>query len=478
MNDDVRVAIITGAGDRAFTSGIDLTFDYPQPTSKLMINDDLRYVGPKTNDLWKPVIAAVNGLACGAAFFLLGEVEMIIAAESATFFDPHLTHGMPTVAEPMFMLQRMPLGEIMRISLLGRHERMTAQHAHQIGLVQEIVPADQLMDSAMSAARVIAGMPEPTAVEATVKAIWTAQYMAIHQALQAAPSLIQLAQGEHAMAQDTPTRSVSRRSSRACAESRLALAVPSQERRDVAPGVASPAVAETGSEEFSARIAQAYATEGAAVSLGRGMLDGSVAQGAVVQVPASMCNRHGLIAGATGTGKTKTLQLMAEQLSAIGVPVFAADIKGDLSGLLQPGEANDRVTARVARSSVSSGRRAGNPGELPRRSAASGPGCPCAPRCRRSGRSSSPRCSARTRRRRRRCRWCSTTPTRPACRWSTSTTCARCCSTSPATTARPSSRASADCRPRPPACCSARSSSSTSRAPRRSSASPSSTPPT
>ncbi len=77
------------------------------------------------------------------------------------------------------------------------------------------------------------------------------------------------------------------------------------------------------------------------------MLDGSVAQGAVVQVPASMCNRHGLIAGATGTGKTKTLQLMAEQLSAIGVPVFAADIKGDLSGLLQAGEANDKVTSRV-----------------------------------------------------------------------------------------------------------------------------------
>ncbi len=67
MNDDVRAIILTGAGDRAFTSGIDLTFDYPQPTSKLMINDELRYVGPKTNDLWKPVIAAVNGLVCGAA---------------------------------------------------------------------------------------------------------------------------------------------------------------------------------------------------------------------------------------------------------------------------------------------------------------------------------------------------------------------------------------------------------------------------
>src|SRR4051812_17399447 len=77
------------------------------------------------------------------------------------------------------------------------------------------------------------------------------------------------------------------------------------------------------------------------------MLGGAVVADAVVQVPASMCNRHGLIAGATGTGKTKTLQLLAEQLSAMGVPVFAADVKGDLSGLLKPGETSDKVTARA-----------------------------------------------------------------------------------------------------------------------------------
>ena len=202
MNDDVRAIILTGAGDRAFTSGIDLTFDYPQPTSKLMINDELRFVGPKTNDLWKPVIAAVNGLACGAAFFLLGEVEMIIATEEATFFDPHLTHGMPAVAEPMFMLQRMPLGRD-HAHLAARPARAHdgAVAAREIGLVQEVVPADELMDSARWAAQVIADMPDQTAVEATVKAIWTAQYMSIHQALQAAPSLIKLAQGEHVMAE-------------------------------------------------------------------------------------------------------------------------------------------------------------------------------------------------------------------------------------------------------------------------------------
>ena len=100
-------------------------------------------------------------------------------------------------------------------------------------------------------------------------------------------------------------------------------------------------------DDFAARITAAYASTGPALGLGRGIHDGKVFPGAVVQVPAAMVNRHGLIAGATGTGKTKTLQLMAEQLSAMGVPVFAADVKGDLSGLSRPGEPSDKVTTRA-----------------------------------------------------------------------------------------------------------------------------------
>ena len=101
-------------------------------------------------------------------------------------------------------------------------------------------------------------------------------------------------------------------------------------------------------EDFEGRISAAYAVEGKAVVLGRGMLGGETHPGAVVQIPTAMCNRHGLIAGATGTGKTKTLQLMAEQLTALGVPVFAADLKGDLSGLARPGEPNERIDERSA----------------------------------------------------------------------------------------------------------------------------------
>src|SRR4051794_12608518 len=85
--------------------------------------------------------------------------------------------------------------------------------------------------------------------------------------------------------------------------------------------------------DFAQTIATAYATDGAAVDLGRGVHDGAVAPEAVVKLPLRMVNRHGLIAGATGTGKTKTLQGLAEQLSTAGVPVFVADVKGDVSGL-------------------------------------------------------------------------------------------------------------------------------------------------
>src|SRR3954468_19973535 len=100
--------------------------------------------------------------------------------------------------------------------------------------------------------------------------------------------------------------------------------------------------------DFAAAIASAYKSEGQALDLGRGVHDGKVAPEAVVQVPLSMVNRHGLIAGATGTGKTKTLQLLTEQLSAAGVPVFAADVKGDVSGLAAAGEPDGPAAKRDA----------------------------------------------------------------------------------------------------------------------------------
>ncbi len=190
-NDDVRAIILTGAGEQAFCTGIDRAETIEQgylideesrlrmanktgPVSTpFQYNDPGININPKENDLWKPVIAAVNGMACAGALYLLGESDIIIAAEHATFFDPHVTYGMVAAFESMHLLQKLPFGETMRLVLLGAHERMSAERAHQMGLVSEITPRAELMDRAMWVARAIASAPV-YAVQGTVRAVWMA----------------------------------------------------------------------------------------------------------------------------------------------------------------------------------------------------------------------------------------------------------------------------------------------------------------
>src|SRR6478752_2615284 len=102
------------------------------------------------------------------------------------------------------------------------------------------------------------------------------------------------------------------------------------------------------SDPISAAVAPGYAFDGPALELGGLMLDATTLSGVPIRIPLAMLNRHGLVAGATGTGKTKTLQLLAGQLSDAGVPVFAADIKGDLSGLSVPGQENPKLIERAS----------------------------------------------------------------------------------------------------------------------------------
>ncbi|WP_306231522.1 helicase HerA-like domain-containing protein [Agrococcus beijingensis] len=108
----------------------------------------------------------------------------------------------------------------------------------------------------------------------------------------------------------------------------------------------APSTGPLAADEVGA-IRAGYAFEGAALEMGA-LVNGEADPETQVRIPLGMVNRHGLIAGATGTGKTKTLQVLAEQLSAAGVPVFAADIKGDLSGVATPGESSDKLLARTA----------------------------------------------------------------------------------------------------------------------------------
>jgi enoyl-CoA hydratase/carnithine racemase len=190
-NDDVRCVVLTGAGDKAFCTGIDRS-DIPtdgDTFDPLTFKDPGQKLGPKTNELYKPVIAAVNGMACGGAFYMLGEVEFIIASEDATFFDPHVTYGMTAVFEPLLMMRRMPFGEIARLTLTGNHERVSAKRAYEIGLVSEVVAAPELLTAALHVAKAIASQPA-RAVQATVRALWLGRDLGTSEAARIGPELL------------------------------------------------------------------------------------------------------------------------------------------------------------------------------------------------------------------------------------------------------------------------------------------------
>jgi enoyl-CoA hydratase/carnithine racemase len=217
-NDDMRCAVLTGVGERAFCTGIDrqeAMGDWDDagdvgssgspvpvggggPANPWHFDDPGENIGPKSNDLWKPVIAAVNGMACGGAFYMLGEVEFIVAADHATFFDPHTTFGMTACFESMHMLQKMPFHEIMRLALLGSHERLSAQRAHEIGLVSEVVPLAELHDTTAWAANAIASAP-PIAIQGTVRSIWLARELARREALDVGKILIRVGSDPHSL---------------------------------------------------------------------------------------------------------------------------------------------------------------------------------------------------------------------------------------------------------------------------------------
>ncbi|GAA0601227.1 enoyl-CoA hydratase/isomerase family protein [Streptomyces crystallinus] len=200
-DETVRAVVLTGAGEQAFCTGIDRTAQVPQPPSPYAIDDPLLTIGPKANDLWKPVVAAVRGMACGGAFYLLGEVEFVIAAEDATFFDPHTTYGMVNAYESAYLATRMPYGEVARLALMGSAERVSARRAYETGLVSEVTPPGEEVEAALACATTLASYP-PTAVEGTVRALWTTRARTLTDAFAHAPQLIALgnlpprAQGE------------------------------------------------------------------------------------------------------------------------------------------------------------------------------------------------------------------------------------------------------------------------------------------
>ena len=178
---EVRAVVLTGAGDKAFCTGLDRSSVTEFKFDPLTYEDPGRLLGPKSQELWKPVVAAVNGMACGGAFYMLGEADVIIAAEHATFFDPHVTYGMVAAFEPILLLRRMPFGDLLRMALAGNYERISAATALRLGLVSEVVPAADLAATARQLAAAFAAQP-PNAVQATLRTLWAARDLPTIQA--------------------------------------------------------------------------------------------------------------------------------------------------------------------------------------------------------------------------------------------------------------------------------------------------------
>lgn len=171
-DDDVHVVVLRAAGEKAFCTGVDVVegidFDQDNPYAAV---DPGRLLSPKANRVWKPVVAAVHGMAAGGAFYWLNESDIVICSQDATFFDPHVTYGMISALEPIGLARRVNLGDVLRWALLGLDERMSAERALQVGLVTEVTTREELWDRAHELAATIAAKP-PLATQGTVKAIW------------------------------------------------------------------------------------------------------------------------------------------------------------------------------------------------------------------------------------------------------------------------------------------------------------------
>ena len=168
---DVHAVVLRAAGDRAFCSGIDTRKPYGQPDDVWNHEDPGELISPKWQQVWKPVVCAVQGMCTAGAFYFLNEADIVICSPEATFFDSHVTFGLVSALEPVGLMRKVGLADTLRIALTGNDERVTAETALQIRLVTEIVERDQLWARAHEIAACIARKPT-SATQGTVRAIW------------------------------------------------------------------------------------------------------------------------------------------------------------------------------------------------------------------------------------------------------------------------------------------------------------------
>ena len=176
-DDDVRVVVNTGNGS-AFQTGLDVgqlakDRDALREQSRRTRDAALRLTAWH-NGVWKPVIAAVNGVCAGGGLHFVADADVVVMASDATLLDPHVSIGQVSAYETIGLVRKSPMEPIMRMALAGRHERMTAARAHELGICSQVVdPPSALRDAAQALGETIALTPLDE-LRAKKRALWAA----------------------------------------------------------------------------------------------------------------------------------------------------------------------------------------------------------------------------------------------------------------------------------------------------------------
>ena len=215
-NPEIRVAVVTAAGERHFTTGFDMSEAAGDDAESVFANrplEDAVFWSPHQNRVWKPVICAVNGLCVGGGLHFVVDADIVIASENAAFMDTHVNVGMVGALENVGLARRLPIGAALRMTLMGRHYRMPARRAYELGLVDELVatPAE-LFPCAEEMARAMLEN-SPQAMSLSKQAVWGSLERGYGEALEHAWALLRLhwghpdfEEGPRAFAEKRPPR--------------------------------------------------------------------------------------------------------------------------------------------------------------------------------------------------------------------------------------------------------------------------------
>ncbi len=191
----IRVAVLDAAGERHFCTGFDVSEAGGDAADEVFANrplEDAVFWSPYQNRVWKPVICVVTGLCVGGGHHFVVDADIVVASENAAFMDSHVNVGMVGALENVGLARRLPVGAALRMTLMGRHYRVPARRAFELGLVDELCP-DPAAARAEAEAMARAMLENsPQAMALSKQAVWGGLERGYRDALEAAWGLLRL----------------------------------------------------------------------------------------------------------------------------------------------------------------------------------------------------------------------------------------------------------------------------------------------